>query len=96
MTRRSNVHADQKPKAKAGSASGLKEFSVSISEAKSNFEGLLRRVRPGRAACITRYGQPYVYMLSAADFRRLVRNYRRRIARRQIRLEEAQLKPSAE
>lgn len=72
------------------------EFSVSITEAKADPERLLRRVRPGRVACITRYGQPYVYMLSAADFRRLVRNYRRRVARQLKRLKEAQLKPAAE
>lgn len=61
------------------------EFSVSITEAKADPQGLLRQVRPGRAACITRYGKPYVYVLSAADYRRLIRNYRRRIARWRLR-----------
>ena len=60
---------------------GLKEFSVSMTEANADPQRLLRRVRPGRAACITRRGKPYVYVLSAVDYRRLVRNYRRRMAR---------------
>lgn len=72
---------------KAKRAAGvLKEFSISVSEANADPERLLRRVKPGLAACITRYGKPYVYMISTPDYRRLVRNYRRRMARQLKRL----------
>lgn len=50
----------------------LREFPVSITEAKSDFQRLLRRVRRGRVACITRYGKPWAYMISVRDYRELV------------------------
>lgn len=49
----------------------LKEFPVSITEAKADFDRLLRRVRRGRVACITRYGKPWVYLISVRDYREL-------------------------
>lgn len=66
MTRRARREKKNLP------ALQLKEFTVSITEAKADFDRLLRRVRRGRVACITRYGKPWACLISVSDYRELM------------------------
>jgi prevent-host-death family protein len=72
MTRRSGKADLGKSQAQALPALQLKEFTVSITEAKADFDRLLRRVRRGRVACITRYGKPWACLISVRDYRELM------------------------
>lgn len=65
MARATSREVGQAKARDAETKTGLKEFSISTTEANADPQRLLRRVRPGRAACITRYGKPYVYLLTA-------------------------------
>ena len=72
MNRRSGKAVLGKSEAQALPALQLKDFTVSITEAKADFDRLLRRVRRGRVACITRYGKPWVCLISVRDYRELM------------------------
>ena len=72
MRRRSGKADLGRSQAEALPALQLKEFTVSITGAKADFDRLLRRVRRGRVACITRYGKPWAYVISVRDYRQLM------------------------
>lgn len=50
----------------------LIQFTVSITDAKADFQRLVRRVRRGRIASITLHGKPCAYLISDRDYRQLI------------------------